>query len=120
MTQDLLQHADVLSEDELDRLPVGMIQLDRQGTVLRFNETESQLAHVAKAAALGRNFFDEVAPCTRVQEFHGQFVEGVERRHLHTQFPYEFRFRDGRRKDVVVSMFYSKQTDTVWVQVHRP
>lgn len=115
-----LEKADVLTEDELDRLPVGMIQLDRSGTVLKFNRTESRLAGYDRESALGANFFDDVAPCTRVQEFQGRFLEGVSRRSLHVSFPYEFRFRDGRRKDVLVSMFYSRSTDTIWVQVQRP
>lgn len=118
--QDVLARADVLSEHQLDQLPVGMIQLDRDGTVLKYNEMESQLAGVAKVDAVGRNFFDQIAPCTKVREFHGKFVEGVEKRELHTLFPYEFKFRDGRRTDVVISMFYSKNTDTVWVLVQRP
>ena len=116
----LLEQADVLTEDELDRLPVGMIQLDREGIVLKFNQTESRLANFEKETALGANFFDDVAPCTKVQEFHGRFLEGVARRSLHVSFPYEFHFRDGRRKDVIVSMFYSQSTDTIWVQVQRP
>lgn len=119
-TTDVLERADVLTEDQLDALPVGMIQLDRAGTVLKFNQTESSLARVAKAEAIGRSFFDEVAPCTRVQEFYGRFVEGVQNRTLHTVFPYQFRFRDGRQKNVVISMFYSTSTDTVWVLVQRP
>ncbi|HEU0013126.1 MAG TPA: PAS domain-containing protein [Longimicrobium sp.] len=117
---EVLERADVLTERELDSLPVGMIQLGRDGTVLKFNRTESHLARVDKGDALGKNFFDDVAPCTKVQEFHGQFLEGVEKRHLHTVFPYQFRFRDGRQKDVVISMFYSASTDTVWVLVQRP
>lgn len=119
-TADVLERADVLTEDQLDTLPVGMIQLDRTGTVLKFNQTESSLARVEKAEAIGRSFFDEVAPCTRVQEFYGRFVEGVQNRSLHTVFPYQFRFRDGRQKNVVISMFYSTSTDTVWVLVQRP
>lgn len=119
-TTGVLEKADVLTEAELDDLPVGMIQLDREGRVLKFNRTESDLARVRKGEAIGKSFFDEVAPCTRVQEFHGRFLEGVEKRDLHTMFNYEFRFRDGRRKDVVISMFYSKNTDTVWVLVQRP
>ena len=119
-TNDVLERADVLTEDELDSLPVGMIQLDREGTVLKFNQTESSLARVDKSDAIGRSFFDEVAPCTRVQEFHGAFVEGVANRNLHTVFPYLFRFRDGRQKNVIISMFYSATTDTVWVLVQRP
>ncbi len=119
-TSDVLARADVLTEDELDSLPVGMIQLDRNGTVLRFNQTESSLARVDKSDAIGKSFFDEVAPCTKVQEFHGRFVEGVASRTLHTVFPYQFRFRDGRQKNVMISMFYSGSTDTVWVLVQRP
>jgi photoactive yellow protein len=119
-TTEVLERADVLTEDELDSLPVGMIQLDRNGTVLKFNQTESSLARVEKDEALGKSFFDEVAPCTKVQEFHGKFVEGVQNRNLHTVFPYQFRFRDGRQKNVVISMFYSASTDTVWVLVQRP
>ena len=119
-TTEVLERADVLTEDELDSLPVGMIQLGRDGTVLRFNQTESSLARVEKDEALGKSFFDEVAPCTKVQEFYGKFVEGVENRNLHTVFPYQFRFRDGRQKNVVISMFYSGSTDTVWVLVQRP
>jgi photoactive yellow protein len=119
-TTEVLERADVLTEDELDSLPVGMIQLDRDGTVLRFNQTESSLARVEKSEAVGKSFFDEVAPCTKVQEFHGKFVEGVQNRNLHTVFPYQFRFRDGRQKNVVISMFYSGSTETVWVLVQRP
>lgn len=119
-TTEVLERADVLTEDELDSLPVGMIQLDRDGIVLRFNQTESSLARMEKDEALGKSFFDEVAPCTKVQEFHGKFVEGVQKRNLHTVFPYQFRFRDGRQKNVVISMFYSGSTETVWVLVQRP
>lgn len=116
----VIEKADVLTETELDTLPVGMIQLDTSGKVLKFNQTESALARVDKADAIGRSFFDEVAPCTKVQDFYGRFVEGVENRSLNTVFNYQFRFRDGRQKDVVISMFYSSTTDSVWVLVERP
>jgi photoactive yellow protein len=116
----VLEQADVLSEGELDTLPVGMIQLNRDGTVLKFNQTESDLARVRKDEAIGKNFFDDVAPCTKVQEFHGRFLEGVAAKNLNTMFNYQFRFKDGRQKDVVISMFYSASTDTVWVLVQRP
>jgi photoactive yellow protein len=119
-TAEFLRGAHSLGEEELDRLPFGMIQLDRDATVLRYNQTESELTRVAKGDAVGRNFFDEVAPCTKVQEFHGRFLEGVEAKRLYAPFNYEFKFRDGRRKDVVITMFYSHGTDTVWVLVQRP
>ena len=116
----VLEQADVLTPGELDSLPVGMIQLDRTGKVLKFNQTESDLARVAAADAIGKSFFDEVAPCTKVQAFYGKFLEGVQNRQLQTVFDYVFRFRDGREKNVVISMFYSATTETVWVCVERP
>jgi photoactive yellow protein len=116
----VLERADVLTTEELDSLPVGMIQLDRDGKVLKFNQTESELARVAASDAVGKSFFDEVAPCTKVQAFHGRFLEGVQNRKLQTVFDYTFRFRDGREKNVVISMFYSATTETVWVCVERP
>lgn len=116
----VLERADVLTTEELDSLPVGMIQLDRDGKVLKFNQTESELARVAREDAVGKSFFDEVAPCTKVQAFHGRFLEGVQNRKLQTVFDYTFRFRDGREKNVVISMFYSATTETVWVCVERP
>lgn len=116
----VLEQADVLTQGELDSLPVGMIQLDRNGRVLKFNRTESELARVAAEDAVGKSFFDDVAPCTKVQDFYGKFLEGVEKRQLHTVFDYVFRFRDGRQKNVVISMFYSQTTETVWVCVERP
>ena len=119
-TGTVLERADVLTQGELDSLPVGMIQLDREGRVLKYNQAESDLTRVQPQDAVGKSFFDEVAPCTKVQEFHGRFVEGVEKKQLHTVFDYEFKFRDGRQKNVVISMFYSGTTDTVWVCVERP
>jgi photoactive yellow protein len=116
----VLARADVFTEGELDSLPVGMIQLSRDGTVLKFNQAESDLARVAKEDAIGKSFFDEVAPCTKVQEFHGRFVEGVAAKNLNTAFDHKVRFKDGRQKDVMISMFYSGSTDTVWVLVQRP
>jgi photoactive yellow protein len=117
---DVLRSADQLTGTELDRLPVGMIQLDRNGRVLRYNQTEAEIAQMEKDRQIGRSFFDEVAPCTKVKEFHGAFVRGVEERSLSIRFPYEFKFQDGRRKDVMISMFYSDTTDSVWVLVDRP
>lgn len=117
---DVLRSADQLTATELDRLPVGMIQLDRSGRVLKYNQTEAEIAQMEKDRQIGRHFFDEVAPCTKVKEFHGAFVRGVEERNLSVRFPYEFKFVDGRRKDVMISMFYSDSTDSVWVLVDRP
>jgi photoactive yellow protein len=65
---------------------------------------------------IGKNFFADVAPCTNVQAFAGRFREGVGRKDMHVIFPYRFDFQMAPR-DVSVTLFYSKQTDTAWVFV---
>jgi photoactive yellow protein len=114
--EEVLKHVDSLSVKELDQLPVGMIQLDLQGKILQFNQTEAQLARLQRTRQLGRNFFDEVAPCTKVREFYGHFVDGVARRQLYETFGFVFKFDHGWR-NVAITLMYSNKTDTVWVLV---
>ena len=116
---EIIRLADTLSDDELDALPVGAIQLAPDGTVLRYNETESSLSRLAKEDVVGRNFFTEVAPCTRVRDFHGRFAEGVEAGFLDVTFAYRFRFSDDRRKDVTITLSH-RGGGNVWVLVERP
>ncbi|WP_244237118.1 PAS domain-containing protein [Corallococcus llansteffanensis] len=107
---------DGLSELELDGLPLGMIQLDSQGKILKFNRTEASLARIKAKDQIGRSFFNEVAPCTRVREFYGRFQEGVRAKNLYQTFGFIFRFAHGARH-VAITLFYSDKTNSVWVLV---
>lgn len=111
-----IQRIGTLSETELDRLPIGAIQLDRDGKVLKFNDHEARLTGRDPKQVIGKNFFTEVAPCTNVQAFHGKFREGVAKGNLHEVFPYRFDFRMAPR-DVTVTLFYSAETESAWVFV---
>ena len=112
----LLQAADGMSSAELDQLPYGMIQLDGTGRILRFNAVESRLSSLPQQQQIGKQFFTEVAPCTKVQEFYGRFKDGVLREELDTSFQFHFAFKQNPR-DVTVRLFYSKRTRSVWVMV---
>jgi photoactive yellow protein len=112
----LLQAADGMSAEELDTLPYGMIQLDANGRILKFNAVESRLAALPQHQQVGKHFFTEVAPCTKVQDFYGRFKEGVVREALDTSFQFHFAFKQNPR-DVSVRLFYSKRTKSVWVMV---
>ena len=105
-----------MSEQELDGLPFGAIRLDRTGRILSYNMTESKLTGRDPRRVIGRNFFTEVAPCTNVQGFAGRFREGVAKGELHAIFPYRFDFKMAPR-DVSVTLFYSKQSESAWVFV---
>lgn len=113
---DVLEAADAMSTEELDRLPYGMIQLDSTGRILNYNAVESKLASLRKEDAIGKQFFTEIAPCTKVQEFYGRFKEGVIRESLDTSFRFHFAFKQHPR-DVTVRLLYSKRTRTVWVLI---
>jgi photoactive yellow protein len=105
-----------LPESALDEQPFGIIRLDRTGRVLSFNTYEEKLARKARADVIGKNFFVDVAPCTRVKEFYGKFLEGIEQRYLNTTFAFVFAFSFGHR-GVHVSLYYKQADDTIWVLV---
>lgn len=93
-----------LGPAELDQLPYGLICLDAQGRVVHYNDTESRLAQLPKERVIGRNFFTEVAPCTRVREFEGQFHELVRdpSRLRVRSFDFIFRFRHSEQHVTIV------------------
>jgi len=88
-----------LDEAELDGLPYGVVTLDRNGRIVGYNDTESRMVGLPRAAVLGRNFFTDVAPCTRVKEFEGRFRELVNRGGglPTTSFDFVFRFERGHQ-----------------------
>jgi photoactive yellow protein len=93
-----------LSPEELDGLPYGMITLDAAGRVIHYNDTESRLVGLPKERVIGRNFFQDIAPCTRLREFEGRFRELVldpTRVRVKT-FDFVFRFPRGDQHVTVV------------------
>ncbi len=83
-----------LKAEELDALPYGLVVLDSDGNVVTYNDTESRLARLPRARVVGKNFFREVAPCTRVREFEGRFRDFVlsPRSKMFEEFDFVFRF----------------------------
>lgn len=113
---EVIEQVDSFSNPELDSLPFGAIQLDRNGTILRFNEYEANLSNRRAPETVGKNFFTQVAPCANVQQFQAPFAEGLELGALHVTFPYRFEFKPQPR-NVDVTLYYSQTTGTVWVFV---
>ena len=93
-----------LSPGELDQLPYGLICLDANGRVVHYNDAESRLARLPKERVIGKNFFADVAPCTRVREFEGEFYELVRdasKIRVRT-FDFVFRFRHSEQHVTIV------------------
>lgn len=64
---------DALGDEELDALPFGVIALDSDGRIARYNMAEARFARLDRSQVVGRSFFGEVARCTDTPEFHGRF-----------------------------------------------
>ena len=105
-----------MSRAELDALPYGAIRLSPFGTVLSYNATEARLAGRVPEQVLGRNFFRDVAPCTDVQEFHGQFTSLVRGgRSIFHEFSFDFPFDPPLR--VHITFLRDRGDDSVWVLI---
>jgi photoactive yellow protein len=66
-----------MSQYDLDRLPFGVILLDREGTVVFYSETEGRQSGYAPRSPLGQNFF-EVSPCMDTDAFRGRLTKALE------------------------------------------
>lgn len=103
-----------LDPDDIDDHPFGVIQLDVRGRILAYNAYEEKLARLRREDVLGKHFFFEVAPCTRVRAFYGRFLDGVALGTLDVTFGFVFPFAHGERH-VEITMWY--RDETVWVLV---
>ncbi|WP_336366068.1 photoactive yellow protein [Marinobacter sp. C2H3] len=107
-----------LSDDEIDNLMFGAIELDADGTILRYNLAESELTGRRPEDVIGRNFFNDVAPCTRSNEFSGRFFRGVETGEFNAVFEYVFDYEMAPTK-VRILMIKSAVADTYWLLIKR-
>ena len=79
-----------ITDDELDALAFGAVELDREGRILRYNAAEADISGRDQAGMVGRDFFADVAPCTRGATFEGRFRAGVKAGKMDVQFTYVF------------------------------
>lgn len=107
-----------LDGKELDDLAFGAIQLDGDGTILSYNAAEAKITGRRAEDVIGKNFFKEVAPCTRRPEFYGVFQEGVKKQELNTMFEYVFDYKMNPTK-VKVHMKKALVGDSYWIIVKR-
>ena len=107
-----------LSTAQIDNLAFGAIQLDTRGTVLTYSRRESEITQRDPKDVIGKNFFTEVAPCTRRPEFYGRFQEGVREGKLSVVFDYVFDYKMNPTR-VRVHMKKAISGESYWVLVKR-
>ena len=105
-----------MSRGQIDALPLGVVQVDDDGTILLYNRTEAEFSGLMPADAEGRNFFTDVAACTNNQLVYGRFQEGIANHELDFTLDYTFTFRM-RPTNVSLRLYRHKTTGTNWVLV---
>lgn len=107
-----------LSDEDIDKLSFGAIEMDAMGKILRYNAMEGAITGRKPEEVIGKNFFREVAPCSYTPAFYGKFREGVTKGELSTMFEYVFDYQMKPTR-VKVHMKKSLGADTYWVFVKR-
>ncbi len=73
-----------------DRMQFGIIELDYQGVVVAYNMGEAKISGRNARDMIGRNFFTDIAPCTKTPDFYGRFKAGVQKGSMSARFDFIF------------------------------
>ncbi len=107
-----------LDRSEIANLPYGGIELDRNGTVLFYNQAQADIANRDVRNVQGKNFFREIAPCTNRPEFRGRFDEIIAGAKNLAMFDYTFDY-NMKPTRVSIQMKKSTQGESVWIFIKR-
>ena len=118
VTPDILGSLGLLTRDQADRAPFGIVKVDDSGKILMYNRSQSELEGIASSAAEGKSFFQEIAPCTNNKLFFGRFQEGVAKGELNAEFNYAFTYKL-RPTPVKIHMLHDRASRTNWVFVQK-
>jgi photoactive yellow protein len=118
LTPDFLARLPKMSRRDIDALDFGCVQVSDSGVVQIYNRWESEFANVPQEAAIGRNFFRELAPCTNNRLIFGRFKDGVTAEELDVIVSYAFTYKM-RPTLVDVHLYRDPDTRTNWVLVRR-
>ncbi len=118
-TRMLAPFLDRLTDDELDAVPYGVIQLNAEGRILSYNRAEADDTGWGLQRPIHRDYFSEVAPSAFVAEIFGRYVEAFSSHHLDDVF--RFTFSHGLLpRTVLIRMYYSVRTGTLWLFTANP
>lgn len=99
-------------------LPFGAVMLDRHGKIVKYNKAEGLIANRTPEDMIGKDFFNEVAPCAKGKRFHGEFLKFHRTGQLNVMFDYKFAYKGA---DVGVKIHLKAQPDgqNCWMFVKR-
>lgn len=112
---DLAARIEQLSQYELDRLPFGVILLDREGTVLFYSVTEARQSGYA-GSPMGQNFF-AVSRCMGGEDFRGRIMRAIETGPVDLEFGWPGDYADPTRELRI--RVQSSRANGFWIFIER-
>jgi photoactive yellow protein len=112
---DLAARIEQVSQHDLDNLPFGVIQLDRDGTVLFYSATEARLSGYGEVP-LGQNLFD-ISRCMKGDDFRGRLTRAMEEGPVDLEFGWPGDYADPARELRI--RVQSSRTGGVWMFIER-
>jgi len=111
----VLNNLDKLTPQIADKLSYAVVKLDDEGNVELYNRYNyEEFADFQGRSVIGKNYFDEVAPCTNNFMFSGRFNRGVQNGEMDFMFDYCFTYKM-TPTNVKVHLYRDQKTDTNWV-----
>lgn len=108
-----------MKDSDIDDLAFGAVKLDKTGKILAYNAAEGDITGRDPKEVIGKNFFEEVAPCTKSPEFFGKFEEGVNAGEMSTVFNYTFDYQMNPTQVTVHMKNDIIDDDAYWIFVKR-
>jgi photoactive yellow protein len=112
---DLAARVEQLSQDVLDRLPFGVILLDRDGMVLFYSATEARQSGYA-GSPMGQNFFT-VSRCAGMDDFRGRIMRAQEAGPVDLEFGWPGDYANPNRELRI--RVQSSRPGGVWLFIER-
>ncbi len=102
----------------VELLPFGAILLNQQGDVMRYNHVESGISGRSASDVVGKNFFNDVAPCAKGQVFYNHFFKAVADGQVNAMFDYQFAYKM-ETTNVRIHMKSQDAARGIWVFIKR-
>ncbi|MBC7545619.1 MAG: photoactive yellow protein [Candidatus Sericytochromatia bacterium] len=118
VSPEVLGMLDNLDQNKADTLTYGAIKVDDNGIVQVYNRSQADLAGLTTAGVIGKNWFQDIAPCTNNRLFLGRFKDGVQKGTLNAAFPYTFSYKMAVT-NVTIHMVRSPSGQSNWVFVKK-
>lgn len=99
-------------------LPFGAVMLDRNGKIVKYNRAEGLIANRTPDEMLGKDFFNEVAPCAKGKRFHGEFLTFHRTGQVNVMFDYKFAYK-GANVGVKIHLKAQPDGQHCWMFVKR-